>query len=244
MKVNLKNNLLKGEIHYLTSDYKTRNKTRKNHNGMDFVGANGRDDIVSFADGTVKYIGYDASGGGYYLSIKTEDYEHRYFHLDGNKIYVKQNAKIKKGETIASMGKSGNATNYCLHFAIYKNGQYLDPYPYLINSDSEYITFVKGIQKAFGAQIDGLVGPETLAKTQTISPVLNNTHPAVKVLQIYLTSLGYDLGKFGADGIYGEEMVKIIKDYQKRVVGLNGNLVDGILTSKRQTWQSLLKYQI
>ena len=84
--LNVQNNILKSGRHYLTSDYKTRNENRSTHNGMDFVGPNGIDDIVALASGTVAYIRYD-SRSGHWIGIKSDNYEHRYFHLDGNKIY-------------------------------------------------------------------------------------------------------------------------------------------------------------
>ena len=60
----VKNNVLKNGIHYVTSDYKTRNESRSTHNGMDLIGKNGVDDIVAVERGTVSFTGYDASGGG------------------------------------------------------------------------------------------------------------------------------------------------------------------------------------
>lgn len=239
--INIKNNVLKSGIHYLTSDYKTRNENRNTHNGMDFVGANGIDDIIAYANGIVNYIGYDAKSG-YWISIKTDNYEHRYFHLDGTKIYVEEKEKVTKGQTIARMGKSGNATNYCLHFAIYKNG-YVDPLPYLMldTSNDNFRKFIIGVQESIGANVDGIASPETLAKTPTITPNKNYNHPVVKVLQTYLASLGYNLGRYGIDGKYGPDMVKVIKDYQKNVVKLQENYCDGILTAKMYTWKSLLK---
>ena len=84
VKLNLKNNILKGKVHYLTSDYKARNNNRSTHNGMDFIGPNQIDDIVAIEDGTVTYTGYDNGGGGYWISIKTNGIEHRYFHLASN----------------------------------------------------------------------------------------------------------------------------------------------------------------
>ena len=46
-KLEVKNNVLKGGIHYLTSDYKTRNSNRSTHNGIDLIGENGIDEIVA-----------------------------------------------------------------------------------------------------------------------------------------------------------------------------------------------------
>ena len=243
--LSVKNNVLKGGKHYLTSDYKTRNKGRSSHNGMDLVGANGRDDIIAYASGKVNYIGYDKTSG-HWISIKTNDYEHRYFHLDGTKIYVKKGDNVVKGQTIAYMGKSGNATGYCLHFAIYKGG-YVDPKPYLmgekgeisgdIPKDDTYTTFVKDVQRSIGANVDGKAGPETLSKTITISKTTNRRHGVVRPIQVYLASLGYDLGSYGVDGCIGNDMVKVIKQFQKD----NGCVADGVITARQLTWKKLLK---
>ena len=61
--LNVRNKVLKGGKHYLTSDYKTRNESRGTHNGMDLIGPNGVVYIVAIEKGTVTYTGYDASGG-------------------------------------------------------------------------------------------------------------------------------------------------------------------------------------
>ncbi len=244
--MNLQNNLLKGGIHYLTSDYYTRNSNRSMHKGMDFVGQTKQDDIIALEDGTVNYIGYDSRSGNW-LSIKTNGIEHRYFHLENNSIKVKKNDLVKKGEVIAKMGKTGNATGYNLHFAIYKDGHYVDPLPYLMNNDpfnlnnkDAFTTFIKDLQKALGAKVDGIPGPETLNKTITVSQTINRKHPAVKAIQEYLQALGYDLGPYGIDSTFGPQMSKIIKEYQKNVVGLKGNYIDGVITAKKYTWQKLL----
>ena len=243
--MNFKNKVLKGGKHYLTSDYKTRNSNRSTHNGMDLVGANGIDDIVAIENGTVTYTGYDASGGGYWISITTNGIEHRYFHLKKGSIKVSKGEYVQKGSVIATMGETGNATANCLHFAIYKNG-YVDPLPYLVNdnpfnvANDAYKTFVKDIQKAIGANIDGIAGPETLSKTPTISTSTGWNHAAVRPLQVYLQSLGYDLGSHGVDGQFGKDMKACIKKYQS-AVGLASKYQDGIITSKMYTWQKLLK---
>lgn len=238
--MNLKHNILKEGKHYLTSDYKTRNSNRASHNGMDFVGEHGIDDIIAYDTGVVNFIGYD-SRSGHWISIKTNDFEHRYFHLDGAKIYVKKGDKVTKGQVIAKMGKSGNATNYNLHFAINKKG-YVDPLPYLMQEDTtnNFTTFVRDLQESIGANIDDIAGPDTLAKTPTIATNINYNHPAVKVLQTYLASLGYNLGRFGIDGKFGPDMKNVIKQYQKDVVKLKGSNIDGKLTAKMYTWQKLL----
>jgi len=56
----------------------------------------------------------------------------------------------------------------------------------------------------------------------------------VKLLQSNLIKLGYDLGKWGVDGIFGTATEKSVKEFQKQ----NGLVVDGIVGKK--TWGSLL----
>ena len=143
------------------------------------------------------------------------------------------------------MGKTGNATGNNLHFAIYKNG-YVDPLPYLTNENpfnkvnDNYTTFVRDLQSVIGANVDGIAGSETLSKTPTISTGTGWNHKAVKPLQIYLQSLGYDLGSCGVDGEFGKDMKACIKKYQSDV-GLASKYQDGKVSAKMYTWQHLLK---
>ena len=103
--------------------------------------------------------------------------------------------------------------------------------------ESNYTTFVKEVQKACGANVDGIAGPETLSKTVTISKSKNSKHKVVKAIQKYLISLGYTMPKYGADGCLGNETTTAIKKYQKD----NGCVADGEITAKCKTWKKLLK---
>ena len=97
--------------------------------------------------------------------------------------------------------------------------------------------FVKDVQKAFGASVDGIAGPETLSKTKTISTIWNRKHKAVKAVQKRLAALGYtEVGE--ADGVAGSKFKKAVKRYQKEVVGLKKP--DGVITAKKYTWKKLL----
>lgn len=106
--------------------------------------------------------------------------------------------------------------------------------------DMAYKTFVKDLQEAIGANVDGIAGPETLSKTPTISTSTGWNHKAVRPLQVYLQSLGYNLGSKGVDGQFGKDMKACIKKYQKDV-GLATKYQDGIVTAKMYTWKKLLK---
>ena len=94
--------------------------------------------------------------------------------------------------------------------------------------------FVRDIQTACGAKVDGIAGAETLGKTVTLSTSKNRTHAAVKPVQQRLKALGFDPGN--ADGIYGSKTKAAVKAYQKA----NGCTQDGIITAGNKTWRKLL----
>lgn len=95
--------------------------------------------------------------------------------------------------------------------------------------------FVKDIQKAFGATVDGVAGPSTLAKTKTLSSRMNASHTAVKMVQKRLLALGYaETGK--ADGIAGPKFTSAVAHFQQD----NGCVADGVITAGNKTWKKLL----
>lgn len=95
--------------------------------------------------------------------------------------------------------------------------------------------FIKDIQKAFGATVDGIAGPLTLAKTKTLSMYANTRHAAVKAVQKRLLALGYaEVGT--ADGVIGFKFTTAVKRFQKD----NGCTADGEITAGEKTWKKLL----
>ena len=95
--------------------------------------------------------------------------------------------------------------------------------------------FIREVQAAIGAKVDGKAGPETISKTVTLSASKNNRHAAVKPVQKWLYELGYtEVGK--ADGIAGRKFTEAVKHFQKD----HGRSVDGEITAKQITWRKLL----
>lgn len=94
--------------------------------------------------------------------------------------------------------------------------------------------FIKDVQKATGAKVDGIAGKETLSKTVTVSAITNNKHAVVKPIQKRLNALGFDCG--AVDGEIGKKTTAGIIAYQKA----KGCIVDGEITAKNRTWQHLL----
>ena len=95
--------------------------------------------------------------------------------------------------------------------------------------------FITLVQKAIGAEADGIAGSETLGKTPTVSATKNRTHPVVQLLQMRLYALGYtQVGE--ADGVAGPKFTAAVKAFQKD----NGCVVDGELTAGNKTWRKIL----
>lgn len=114
------------------------------------------------------------------------------------------------------------------------------PAPQPINNASSYNykDFVGDVQKAIGARVDYIAGPETLSKTITVSARKNNRHAVVKPIQKYLYALGYtEVGV--ADGIAGSKFTSAVNRYQKEI--LHYRKPDGEITAKKNMWKSLLK---
>lgn len=95
--------------------------------------------------------------------------------------------------------------------------------------------FVKDIQKAFGATVDGIAGPLTLSKTKTLSARTNARHAAVEAVQKRLLALGYsEVGV--ADGAAGPKFTSAVAHYQQD----NECVTDGVITAGQKTWKKLL----
>ena len=99
---------------------------------------------------------------------------------------------------------------------------------------SARVQFIKDVQAAIGAKVDGIAGQDTLSKTVTVSASKNSKHEVVKPIQEYLNHLGYDCGT--ADGIAGKKFTNAVKKYQFE----HGCVSDGEITAKGLTWKKLL----
>ena len=95
--------------------------------------------------------------------------------------------------------------------------------------------FVKDVQAAIGATVDGEAGPETLKKTVTLSKNKNNKHKVVVAVQRRLYAMGYtEVGP--ADGEIGPKFISAVKAFQKK----HGCTADGVITARNKTWKKLL----
>ena len=111
---------LKGTI---TSQFGLRDIEPKFHTGID-IAANTGTDIVSAMDGEVSLASTEGSYGNH-LEIKNGDLTTLYAHC--SKLCVEEGDKITKGQKIAEVGMTGNATGPHLHFEIIKNERLVNP---------------------------------------------------------------------------------------------------------------------
>lgn len=98
--------------------------------------------------------------------------------------------------------------------------------------------FVREVQAAIGAKVDGIAGPETLSKTVTLSESKNRTHAAVKPVQKKLYALGYAMVGT-ADGIAGSKFTAAVLELQEK----NHCWQDGEITARNKTWRKLLEME-
>ncbi len=96
--------------------------------GVDFVGKSG-DPVTAAGDGKVVYAGAGLPGYGELVIIKhNATYLSAYGH--NRKILVKEGQTVTRGQKIAEMGNTGTDT-VKLHFEIRKQGNPVDPVPFL-----------------------------------------------------------------------------------------------------------------
>ncbi len=95
--------------------------------------------------------------------------------------------------------------------------------------------FIRDVQAAIGAEVDGIAGPETIRKTVTVSAHKNNRHPVVKPIQKRLHAIGYTMVG-AADGIAGAKFEAAVDEFQRK----NHCWVDGEITAGNKTWRKLL----
>ncbi len=95
--------------------------------------------------------------------------------------------------------------------------------------------FVRDVQSACGATVDGIAGPETIGNTITVSTRINRLHPVVVFVQKRLAALGYtQVGK--ADGVAGTKFTAAVQAFQED----NQCVADGEITARNKTWRKLL----
>ena len=99
-------------------------KKRALHKGIDLAVPTGTQ-IYAPADGTVVNIWYDKSCGNGLKIAHGMGYETVYCHLQS--VNVTNGAKVQKNSVVALSGNTGGSTGPHLHYAIKKDGKFINP---------------------------------------------------------------------------------------------------------------------
>lgn len=95
------------------------------HEGVDLAAEMGAD-IVAAADGIVEKTGYDTENGNYVILYHSANNEYTYY-TRCTEILVSKGDTVTKGQKIATVGQTGRSTGPHLHFAVSKDGEYIEP---------------------------------------------------------------------------------------------------------------------
>ena len=101
---------------------------RSLHDGLDFAGKRNAD-IVAVASGVVVWSGYRNGYGKVVEIYHGNGYATRYAHNAENRVRV--GATVKKGQNIALLGSTGDATGPHVHFEVLHHGKAVDPLKFI-----------------------------------------------------------------------------------------------------------------
>lgn len=102
-------------------------KIRRPHHGIDYAAPTGTP-VFSIGDGVITRKGYQAAGGGNYMYIKHNSvYTTCYMHLHNFAKGMAPGVRVRQGQLIGYVGKTGLATGPHLDFRVFRNGSPMDP---------------------------------------------------------------------------------------------------------------------
>jgi murein DD-endopeptidase MepM/ murein hydrolase activator NlpD len=130
----------------VTSDFGMRLhpilKRYRYHPGVDFAAKMGTP-IYAAADGIVKFAGYNGGYGRYVSIDHLYGFETRYGHMQ--QILVRPGQRVKRGDRIGLVGKTGLATAPHLHFEVHFKGQEVNPELYFFDDSVLNHAVVNGV---------------------------------------------------------------------------------------------------
>ncbi len=98
----------------------------KAHQGVDYAAAVGTP-VWSVADGTVSVAGNTGAGGNTVCVRHRNGFETCYLHLSSYGAGIRSGARVAQKQLIGYSGNTGRTTGPHLHFAMKRNGAYVNP---------------------------------------------------------------------------------------------------------------------
>lgn len=96
------------------------------HLGIDYAAPTGTP-IMSIGDGKVLFKKHDSINGRIIKIRHNGTYSTAYAHMNSFAKGIATGSRVRQGQVIGYVGRSGRATGPHLHFAMYRNGRYVDP---------------------------------------------------------------------------------------------------------------------
>lgn len=96
----------------------------RNHDGVD-IRAPRNTPIYAAESGEVVHSGWMRGYGRIMIIRHKGNYFTAYAHM--NKVFVKKGQKVKRGQRVAAVGKTGKVTGYHLHFEVHHGTKLIDP---------------------------------------------------------------------------------------------------------------------
>lgn len=112
----------------ITSEFGSPRSGGRRHQGID-IRAPKNTPVLAAGAGYVSYSGTQRGYGKLVAINHGAGIESLYAHLDRRK--VREGERVRQGEVIGQVGKTGNATGYHLHYEVRRHGAPVDPRPYL-----------------------------------------------------------------------------------------------------------------
>lgn len=101
-------------------------KKRMPHYGIDYAAPLGTQ-VISVGDGVVIEARYRGANGNIVKIKHNSTYTTAYLHLNGFARGIRPGTKVKQGQTIGYVGRTGRVTGVHLDYRIYKNNQPVNP---------------------------------------------------------------------------------------------------------------------
>ena len=114
---------------------------REFHEGLDIAAPYGTP-IVATADGVVTYAGPLVAYGNVVFLDHGQGFQTFYGHNSSNR--VREGQRVRRGETIAFIGTSGNATGPHVHYEVHVRGVIVNPLKYAI--DTSGVTVARDVK--------------------------------------------------------------------------------------------------
>lgn len=217
--------------------YRTHPVTGKKgsfHNGIDIPAPNGTP-IPSVGDGIVKDVGHNNISGHWIEIQHNNGIVTRYQHCNTKPKPLKGD-KVKQGQIIAEVGKTGRVTGNHLHFEVKVNGKQVDPMPYIKGGipgkgakgdaiEKTLISKVEWDKKAIQNQQKSVVFKSNKKSDGDILKNAEKNYVEQTILRSVLDPTGFNTPELNPENFIEEEKEKAIKEETEELKGMADSVV-------------------